>query len=65
MLIITRREGEQIVIGPPENPVAVIRLAGIKGDRVRIGIHADRSLPVHRQEVADQIIAGEAERRKA
>jgi len=54
-LVITRREGENIVIGDPKNPIAVVHLASIRGDRVRIGIETDRSVPVHREEVADEI----------
>ncbi|MEQ9617321.1 MAG: carbon storage regulator [Phycisphaerales bacterium] len=57
MLVITRRESEEIVIGDPENPLGVIRVAGIKGDRVRIAIDFPREIEVHRREVAEQIIA--------
>jgi len=57
MLVITRRESEEIVIGDPENPLGVIRIAGIKGDRVRVAIDFPREIEVHRREVADQILA--------
>ena len=33
MLVITRREGEEVVIGDPANPDGVVRVASIKGDR--------------------------------
>ena len=36
MLVITRREGEEVVIGDPRHPIGVVRIASIKGDRVRI-----------------------------
>ncbi len=55
MLVITRREGEEIVIGDPTNPQGVIRIASIKGDRVRLAMDFPREIPVHRREVADQI----------
>lgn len=58
MLVITRFENEDIVIGPPDNPIAVIRVVAINRDCVRIGIQADRSIPVNRAEIADQIAAG-------
>jgi carbon storage regulator CsrA len=58
MLVITRREGEEVVIGDPNNPIGVVRIASIKGDRVRVAFDFPRAIDVHRREVADQIIAG-------
>lgn len=58
MLVITRREGEEVVIGDPRNPMGVVRIATIKGDRVRIAFDFPRSVDVHRREIAEQI-AGE------
>ncbi len=56
MLVITRREGEEVVIGDPRNPLGVVRIASIKGDRVRIAFEFPRNIDVHRREVADQIL---------
>ena len=64
MLVITRREGEEVVIGDPQNPIGVVRIASIKGDRVRIAFDFPRHIDVHRREVAMQILgalAGEVE----
>lgn len=55
MLVITRREGEEVVIGDPRNPIGVVRIASIKGDRVRVAFDFPRTIEVHRREVADQI----------
>ncbi len=55
MLVITRREGEEVVIGDPRNPIGVVRIANIKGDRVRVAFDFPREVQVHRREVADQI----------
>lgn len=55
MLVITRREGEEIVIGDPRRPMGVVRIVGIKGDRVRVAFEFPREVEVHRREVADQI----------
>ena len=55
MLVITRREGEEVVIGDPSNPIGVIRIATIKGDRVRIALDFPREIAVHRKEVAIEI----------
>lgn len=57
MLVITRREGEEVVIGDPANPIGVVRIASIKGDRVRIAFDFPRQIDVHRREVANQILA--------
>ncbi|MGD9688203.1 MAG: carbon storage regulator [Phycisphaerales bacterium] len=55
MLVITRREGEEVVIGDPRNPIGVVRIASIRGDRVRVAFDFPRSVQVHRREVANQI----------
>ncbi|MBX3372680.1 MAG: carbon storage regulator [Phycisphaeraceae bacterium] len=57
MLVITRREGEEVVIGDPANPIGVVRIASIKGDRVRLALSFPRDVDVHRREVADQIMS--------
>ena len=59
MLVITRREGEEVVIGDPRNPIGVVRIASVKGDRVRIAFDFPRSVDIHRREIADQIIEQE------
>lgn len=55
MLVITRREGEEVVIGDPANPLGVVRVVGMKGDRVRLAFDFPREVDVHRREIADQI----------
>jgi len=57
MLVITRREGEEVVVGDPSHPIGVIRIAGVKGDRVRLAFDFPREIDVHRREIADQILA--------
>ncbi len=59
MLVISRHEGEEVVIGDPSNPYGVVRVASIKGDRVRLAFSFPRHIDVHRREIADQIISGE------
>lgn len=51
MLILTRRVGETVVIG---NEVTVTVL-GVKGNQVRIGISAPKSVTVHREEIFERI----------
>lgn len=59
MLVITRREGEEVVIGDPRNPIGVVRIASVKGDRVRIAFDFPRTVDIHRREIADQILEQE------
>lgn len=47
MLILTRRVGENIVVGDD----IVISVMEVRGDAVRLGIQAPRSVTVHREEV--------------
>lgn len=54
MLILSRKKGESIVIGDD----IVITVVEIRGDKVRLGIEAPRSVPVHRYEVKRLIDAG-------
>jgi len=55
MLILTRRLNETLVIG---DHIAVTVL-GVKGNQVRLGIEAPKSVTVHREEVAERIKRGE------
>ena len=55
MLVITRREGEEMVIGNPSNPVGTVRVASIKGDRVRLAFNFPKNVELHRREVAERI----------
>lgn len=59
MLVITRREGEEVVIGNPAAPLGIIRVAQIRGDRVRLAFEFPREVDVHRREVAEQIVSKE------
>ena len=51
MLVLTRKTGESIVVG---NEV-VVTVLEVRGDQVRIGIKAPRSIQVHREEVYREI----------
>lgn len=53
MLVLTRKIGQEIIIG--EN--IEILVVEIRGDQVRLGIHAPKSIPVHRKELLEQIRA--------
>ena len=51
MLVLTRRVGEEIVIG---GEIRVI-VTAVRGDRIRIGIDAPPSVRVDRQEIHQRI----------
>jgi carbon storage regulator len=51
MLVLSRRIGESIRIGPD----IVIRVLGVKGSQVRIGVDAPKDVEVHREEVFARI----------
>ena len=53
MLILTRRVSETLMIG---NDVTVTVL-GVKGNQVRIGVNAPKSVEVHREEIYNRIQA--------
>jgi carbon storage regulator len=54
MLVLTRRKDESIIIG--ENTEVLI--VDIYGKKVRLGIIAPKSIPVHRKEVYQAIQRG-------
>ncbi len=51
MLVLSRRKDESIMIGEEVQ----IMIVGIRGDRIRLGITAPKSIPVHRKEVYEDI----------
>lgn len=58
MLILTRRVGEKLMIDLGKGaPIEVIVL-GVKGNQVRIGVVAPKSVPVHREEIYNRIQSG-------
>jgi carbon storage regulator len=61
MLVLSRRVGEEIVIGSNIR----VTVQGIKGQRVRVGITAPPSVPVFRLELLPECsLAGAAKRRQ-
>ncbi len=49
MLFLTRKVGEKIFIGP--NNDIVVCISQINGHQVVVGIEADKSIPILREEV--------------
>ena len=53
MLALTRRVGEEIVIGDPRQPLGIIRVVEIHGDKVRLSFDFPRTTAINRKELAD------------
>lgn len=53
MLIVTRRPDEEIVIGDHVR----VRVLGVKGNQVKIGVAAPKHVTVHRSEIYGRIVA--------
>lgn len=47
MLVLSRKKNESIVV----DDAIVITVLEIRGDKVRLGIEAPKSVPIHRSEV--------------
>ncbi len=52
MLVLTRKKGEILAIGED----ILISVIDVRGDAVRIGIEAPKSVPIWRKEVLDEIV---------
>ncbi len=53
MLVLSRRKGESVIIG--DN--VTITVVDVRGDQIRLGIDAPRSVKVYREEVYRQVVA--------
>lgn len=66
MLILTRRVGEAVMIGDE----VTVTILGVKGNQVRLGINAPKTVSVHREEIFERIkneksgVDGRAEERE-
>ncbi|MDX1682669.1 MAG: carbon storage regulator [Phycisphaeraceae bacterium] len=54
MLALTRRAGEEVVIGDPTKPLGVIRVVEVQGDKVRLSFDFPHEVPINRRELAEQ-----------
>jgi carbon storage regulator CsrA len=54
MLALTRRIGEEIVIGDPKNPLGTIRVVEIRGDKVKLSFDFPTQTQINRKELADE-----------
>lgn len=61
MLVLSRQKDESIIIG---DDIEVI-IVDVRGDKVRLGINAPRSISVHRKEIYEAIQREKAEKAEA
>jgi len=61
MLVLSRQRDESIMIG---DDVEII-IVDVRGDKVRLGITAPKSIPVHRREIYDAIQREKAEKKES
>lgn len=59
MLILTRRTGETVMIGSE----VTMTILGVRGNQVRMGFSAPKTVPINREEIYERIkrqLAGDA-----
>jgi carbon storage regulator len=61
MLVLSRQRDESIMIG---DDVEII-IVDVRGDKVRLGITAPKSVPVHRREIYDAIQREKTDKKEA
>ena len=61
MLVLTRKRGEQILIGDD----IVITVLDVKGDSIRVGVDAPRGVVIHRLEVMQAVTEANLEAARA
>jgi len=54
MLVLSRQRDECVIIGEGEDAVKV-QVVDIRGDKVRLGFEAPKSVKIHREEVYNKI----------
>jgi len=52
MLVLSRRKGESVIIGDGIK----VTVIDVRGDQIRLGIDAPRSVSVHREEIYQQVL---------
>ena len=57
MLVLSRHPDEEIVVTLPDGREIVLKVVGLSGGRVHLGITADADITVLRREVLDRIQA--------
>ncbi len=52
MLVLSRKAGEKLVLGPfPDGTYITVMVVSVRGDRVRLGVDAPKSVQIVRSEL--------------
>ena len=54
MLILTRRIGEKLILKEDDKPPITVVITDVKDTQVRLGIEADRSVVILREELLNE-----------
>ncbi len=63
MLVLTRSVGDRLIIG--DDAEITLNVLDIRGNQVRIGINAPKTVPVHREEIYNKIKNADADKSAA
>ncbi len=55
MLVLSRRVGESVVIGAGSPDAVTLTVLEVRGDVIRLGIDAPRSVAIHRAELLAEV----------
>lgn len=58
MLILRRKVGEKIVTTYPDGTQIEYVIMGVRGDKIRVGVHAPDDVTIHREEIQARVDAG-------
>ncbi len=58
MLALTRRVGEEVILGDPKSPLGSIRVVEVSGDKVRLAFDFPKTVQINRKELADEKMKG-------
>jgi carbon storage regulator len=61
MLVLSRKAGQEIVLVTDQGDVRIMVL-GIRGDNVKLGIDAPKSMAIHRDEVPRAILMADVDK---
>ena len=63
MLVLSRNRHQRVIITVPPSPVArkiVATVVEVRGDKVRLGLAADKDVEIHREEIYEKLTETES-----
>lgn len=62
MLVLSRFEGESVVVGDPFKPLGRVTIVEVRGNKIKVGFEFPRDIDIARDEVARRIVAAGKEK---